>query len=236
MSWFSTGYEKVEQRAKEVEEALNREYIPEFFLTSDQEAAISFVTSEPFNFYQHYLQQSKRYFTCSQDGNCVLCASGNKATFSSAYLIVDHRYETWADKKTGEKKERQNTLKLAKFGIRAAKALAGLNKKRGLGNFAWEITRTGSGNDTIYTFLPSMDIQKITPELKKTTNELMMEALAPKPRDQLLKVLSGSGVVLGGQQGGGQQTGQQQNQGTYNKPSMPDLDMIQDDDVVDFNQ
>lgn len=249
MSWFEEGYAKVEQRAKEVEDALNKDYVAEFFLQSDQEATISFLTFEPFTYDRHFLQSTKKYYTCSKDGNCVLCASGNKASFCAAYLVVDHRYETWADKKTGEKKERQNTLKIANFGIRAAKSLAALHKKRGLDKFAWDVTRTGSGNDTTYTFLPSMDedmqpVRKAEPNPpmnpKKTTKEILMETVAPKTRDALLKVLSGSGIAIGQQpQGGGQQQAPQQSQGTYNKPPQPNLDMMddeQDPDTISWGQ
>jgi hypothetical protein len=87
-----------------------------------------------------------------------------------------------------------------------------------------------------------METAPIKPELKKTTDEILMEAIAPKTREQLMRVLSGTGVTVGQGSsqgfGGGQQGGGQQSSGTFNKPSTlgRDLDMSEDDDVVDWNQ
>lgn len=220
MSWFTKGNDAVDERAKELDEQQNRTYLPDFFMPADGEAMITFVTPEPFTFYQHYHQGSKRYFTCSREG-CALCDSGNKASFSAAYLVIDHRYETWADKKTGEKKERQHTLKVAKFGITTAKAIAALHKKRGLPNFVWEVTKSGSGTKTAYTFLPNSDYPPMSPDPQamqnKAPDELLMEALAPKDRQYLLKIISGVGQG-GGQGQWGQQGGYGQQQQGYNQP------------------
>jgi hypothetical protein len=224
MSWFNQGYDSVQQRAQELEEQNNRVYVPDFFMPADGEAMITFITPEPFTFYQHYHQGSKRYFTCAREG-CALCDSGNKSSFSAAYLIIDHRYETWADKKTGEKKERQHTLKIAKFGITTAKAIAALHKKKGLQNFVWEVTKSGSGTKTAYTFLPNTDYPPMVPTeeqmQKKTPSDLIMETLAPRDREYLLKIISGVGRQQ--QQGWGQQPpmggyGQQQQWGGQQQP------------------
>lgn len=195
MSWFSEGYDVVEQESKRIDEAMNKSFVPNFILKEDEEAKVVFLTTEPVNFYEHYLKAQNKYFTCSQDG-CPLCEMGNKASYRGAYLVLDLRYEEWVDKQ-GKKQSRQNTIKVMKHGVKALKQIKKQHAKRGLDKFAWEIARTGSGTDTSYGFIPE-DLDEAIDGVKMPTAEeiaeakkTMLENLAPKDRQFILDVLAG---------------------------------------------
>jgi hypothetical protein len=221
--WFSQGYEKVEQRAAEIDEAMSRTYLPDYILKEeDGEQPMRFVMATPITYYEHFLQSIKRSFTCpdggdSTKGNCPLCASGNKANFRGAYLIADHRHEEWT--KDGKTQKRHNTLKVAKFGVKVLKSLGkreeALKKKGmagGLLDVDFDVMRTGSGTDTMYNFTPVGRNEEIpTPPVPekdakegKDYRALLIEAIKPKSREDLLKVLGGGGgSASGGNSGGG---------------------------------
>lgn len=227
MSWFSTGYDAVEKRSKELEEQQNKNYLPAFFLKEDESATIIFLTDEPINYYHHYVKSLKRYFTCSQDGNCPLCDTGNKPSYVGAYLVLDTRYEEW--EKDSQKYSRQNTVKIMKHGIKALKQLKKHNEKRGLKNFAWEIDRTGSGSqDTTYAFTPvplddvANGIKLPTPEEIKELKEKMIESIKPKDRNALLDILAGRSP----------QNNQPTTQAPSSTPSSFTSDLDSDDDDV----
>lgn len=191
-NWYDQGFQKVKEVGKRLEELQNRVYLPVFTLSPGEEATVSFITDEPFTFYEHFVKSLKQSFTCSQALDCPICCLGHKPTFRGAFLIIDHRLEMWKDKQTGEEKSRQNTLKILKFGIRALQVLERKNERKGLKNYSWIITRTGAGNDTQYDF---EDIQKVEFVMPQELPDLR-EILAPKDsayiRSQL--ALAGAGI------------------------------------------
>lgn len=243
MSWFQQGYEKVEQRAKEIDEAMNRTYLPDFILKEDDEdCSVRFVTRKPITFYEHYLPAIKRSFTCpdsgdTSKGNCPLCATGNKPSFRGAYMIADHRHEEWT--KDGKSQSRENTLKVAKFGVRVLKTLGKIDAKivknglkEGLMDVDFDVMRTGTGTDTNYSFTPMGERNSYpTPpvpekEMKegKDYQALLLDALTPKSREDLLRVISGGTPTSGG--------GGTKPSGTARKP----LDLGDgDEDVIKFS-
>ena len=186
-SWFTQGYHKVREVGKRLDEQLNQVYLPTFFLKEGEDAKILFVTDEPFTFYEHFLKGLKRSFTCSQTRDCPLCGVGNKPSFKGGYLIIDTREEEWTDKESGEKKRRKNTLKVMKHGIRALQVLDRKNQKKGLLNYAWVVTRTGTGNNTQYDFEdePIPAGVKIPTELPN-----LADVLKPKDREYLIQQLA----------------------------------------------
>jgi hypothetical protein len=115
---------------------------------------------------------------------------GNKASFKGAYLVIDHREQNWVDKKTGEPKHSKDTVKIMKHGIRALQVLDRKNTKKGLLNFSWTMTRTGSGNDTQYDFEPIEKVPFIMPEKLPD----LREAFKPRDRAYILRVLSQAGL------------------------------------------
>jgi hypothetical protein len=257
MSWFSQGYEKVNERAQQIEEQMNRTFLPSLIIKdTDDDVYLSFLSSEPITYYEHFLPAKKRSYTCPNNGDaskpgCPFCASGNKATFRGAYLVVDHRDEKWKDK-DGNEKRQQHTPKIAKFGIRVLKTLKKMDDKMkkgsavqppipgGILDTPFSVMRSGSGTDTQYTFNPVNP----NPEYfkkpdkpideKKTNHEVMIEAIKPLAVEQMLNILNG---------GSGQQQQSSNNYGTpadfggtQTPPPIKPMDFgSDDDDVIDFN-
>jgi hypothetical protein len=194
-NWFSTGYEKVQEVVELMEEVRNQTYIPLFFIKNDEEARVTFLTDKPVVFYEHFIKGTNRTFTCTQEVDCPLCASGNKASVKGAYLVIDHRHETWEDKKTKETKNRQYAVKLLKLGIRALQILERKNKKKGLLAYDWVITRTGTGNDTQYDFEDEEKISIPIPEADKLPN--IVDAIKPKDKKYIMQELAKAGMGSG---------------------------------------
>lgn len=238
MSWFSQGYEKVNQRVQEIEEAMNRPRVFDFIIKEDEEdVVVRFLTAEPITYYEHFLQNIKRSFTCPDGGDltkgtCPLCAAGNRANFKGAYLVADHRHEEWTDNQ-GKKQTRHNALKIAKFGVRGLKAIEKQHEKlrkkgyiNGIIDVDMEVTRSGKNQDTNYNFVPVERNQNIpTPELPEGFTdpyELVREVIKPRSREDMLRALQGRT----GTNGNGGQTGN-----GYGKP----LALDDDDEIINFN-
>lgn len=249
MTWFSQGYNKVEEREREIKEAMNRSFIPQLFIREeDEDVFVSFVTSEPITFYEHFIPAQKRSYTCpdngdSSKGTCPMCAMGNKPSFRGAYLVIDHRYEEFKNK-NDETVKQQHTLKIAKFGIRVLKQLQKLDAKlkkgspvmppiqEGILGVPFEIVRSGSGTDTSYTFNALQPNPEHFPrkyELgekdgrKQTEQEIIIDAIKPLSREAMLEKIGG--VSSSGNSGGGSPK-------PYGQPL--NLGYDDDDDVIDF--
>ena len=260
MSWFQKGYEKVEERQREIDEAMKFS-LPSLIIKEDDENVyVSFVTSEPITFYEHFLPNLKRSFTCPDSGDtskgtCPLCSMGNKPTFRGAYLVIDHRYESW--EKDGQKNQRQHTLKVAKFGIRVLKSLKKLDAKLkkgtpvtqpisdGILGVPFEVIRSGKGTDTQYAFnalQPSAEHFPRKYELEQGKSEIdtIVENIKPLSTEQLLAKINGGTFNQPPQQ----QYGQPANFGAAPLGGQPPQQVAQpmfgngfpdDDDVIDFN-
>lgn len=196
-SWFNEGYETVDKVAKDLDERMNQSFLPAFKLADEEEAKILFLTTVPVNYYQHYVKSLNRYFTCSQQ-DCPFCDIGNKPSYTGAYLVFDTRYEEWEDKKDKSKKSRQNTLKLMTMGIKALKQIKKQETKRGLDKYGWEVTRTGKGTDTSYSFIPleldevaTQGIKIPTAEEIKKAKEDMFKQIAPMERAKAMDLMAG---------------------------------------------
>ena len=214
MSWFNQGYNKVEERDKEIQEATNFG-LPNLIIKENDpvDVYISFITGEPLTYYHHFVRAKKRYYTCPDNGdaskgNCPLCAMGNKATFQGAYLVIDHRHEQYQDK-NGNQVNRQHTLKVAKFGIRVLKSLKKQDEKlkkgspgmapvpNGLLGVPFSVIRSGSGTDTQYTFgvmNPDPNYFPRTYQLEpgKTEIDMIVDSIKPLTKEQLLGVINGA--------------------------------------------
>jgi len=189
MSWFTTGYQKVQEVGKAIDERLNQQYLPTLFLKDGEEAPLTFLTTTPFNYYEHFVKGINQSYTCSQSADCPLCAMGNKPSFKGAYIVIDHRVESWNDKSTGEVKSRKDTVKVMKQGIRALQVLDRKNARKGLNGRTWVLTRTGQGNNTQYDF---EDIDQI-PFTKPEKLPDLVEILKPKDRAYVLQKLAEAG-------------------------------------------
>lgn len=196
--WFDEGYDKVQEEAKRVEEAMNREWVPSFWLRDGDEARVTFLTDEPVTFYEHWEPTLEGTFTCTQDDDCPLCQAGNKPSFRGAYLVVDHRKDEWEDDK-GETQTAQYQVKIMKHGVRALQVLQKKHERKGLKKHDWLITRTGTGSSTQYDFesyprdesIPLPDPDNI-PDIR--------EVVKPLPRQTILQKLRSAGKGTTGKQ------------------------------------
>lgn len=201
MSWFQEGYEAVDQKAREIEERMNRTFMPRFQMEDGEEAHIIFLTTQPINIYEHFVsvRGGKRTITCPQV-DCPICAIGNRPQFKGVYLILDTRTDKWKDR-NGEEHEEKNRVKMAKFGITVLKQLQKQHQKRGLHKYAWEVTRTGKEQNTSYSFIPvELDevierygVQLPNEEQIKEYKKQLLEVLKPKPIEELQELLLGGG-------------------------------------------
>lgn len=249
MTWFGEGYQKVEEKDKEIQEAM-RAFIPNFFIREeDENVYISFLTGEPITFYEHFVKSKKQSFTCPDSGNpqkgtCPLCAMGNKPSFKGAFLIIDHRLEQWKDKE-GNEHQRQHTVKLAKWGIRVLKQLQKLDAKlkkgspvmppipEGILGVPFDVTRSGQGTDTSYTFNPLNPNPEHFPRDFKmpekdgkpfeSLKDAIIDTIKPLSNQKLLEIVSEL------TRGGSLQTGSSQPIGQPLNVAMDD-----DEDVINF--
>jgi hypothetical protein len=218
MSFFQQGYQKVEERQREIDEAMKGSLPSLIIKDTDEEVYISFVTAEPITYYEHFLPNLKRSFTCpdggdTSKGTCPLCSMGNKAGFKGAYLVIDHRHEKW--EKDGKNHERQHTLKIFKQGIRVLKTLQKLDAKlkkgstvqpaisNGILAMPFDVSRSGKGTDTAYAFNPLNPNPDLFPrqyelEQGKTEIDTIVENIKPLTNEQLLSKINGG--TSGGQQ------------------------------------
>lgn len=152
---FARGYES--SRAEKERQDKARENMGKrlwkFFLKDDgEEADVHFLTEEPVNFYEHNIKTGDNKFdqyTCTKE-DCPDCADGDRATFKSAYLIVDHREYEYTDK-DGKKHKGKDQVRLFVQGMKVASQLDRISTRYGLSNRDVTIIRLGKGTQTTYT-------------------------------------------------------------------------------------
>jgi hypothetical protein len=255
MSWFNQGYSKVEERDKEIKEAMSRSFLPQLFVREeDEDVFISFITADPITFYEHFIPAQKRSYTCPDNGDtskgtCPMCAMGNKPSFRGAYLVIDHRYEEFKNKQD-ELVKQQHTLKIAKFGIRVLKQLQKTDAKlkkgsaivppvaNGILGIPFEIVRSGGGTDTAYTFNALQPNPEHFPRKyeigekdgkKQTETELIVEAIKPLSREALLEKIGGVSTNYAS-------TGSENSRPSYGQPIHFGLEDNNDaGDVIEFS-
>ncbi len=210
--WFKTGYDEVQKYSEELDrkqaEAKNRRnFVPNLILRDGESTAIRFVTDEPVTFREHYLPnaQGRKFYTClegvEENGEvveCPFCSSGNKPSFRGAFLIIDRGTDTWVDK-DGKQQTAQNQIKIFKQGIKVLKVLDKIRTKRELTEWDIEISRTGSGTDTSYNFIPEESYsltdkeQEQIREFKgdKTLIDVLIEEIKPVTFNEALTILGG---------------------------------------------
>lgn len=159
MALFKRGFKAVDEEKKRQEK--NRENkgkgLFKFFLSKDgDEADITFLTEEPINYYAHniktYVDGKERFneVPCIGD-NCPHCKNGEKTTFKSAWLVIDHRPYSYTDKE-GKVQEGQDQIRLFIYGTKIASQLDRVSQKYGLSRRLMTMVRLGKGTSTSYTF------------------------------------------------------------------------------------
>jgi len=210
--WFSTdGWDDTEEYSNELDKQReqSQNFILDFWLDDGESAVVRFLNEEPVTFRQHYIPGAKneKFYTClegttDEDGNrvqCPFCSAGNKPSFRGGFLIVDRSKDTWES--NGEQREATNQIKLFTQGIKVMKVLKGLAEKRDLTQWDMEITRTGTGTETQYNFIPeeefelSEEVKEKVEDVKdgRTIKEVIIEEIEPVSLEKALQIMGGRG-------------------------------------------
>ena len=190
MGMFKRGFKAVnEEKERQEEEKSKRGGLFRFFLTKDKEEAdVTFLTEQPVNFYEHTLKKlvngKERYDSVPCIGeSCPHCADGDRPSFKSAWLIIDHREVSYKDK-DGNTKTLQDQLRLLVYGTKTASQLDRKSDKYGLTGRLYTIVRLGKGTSTSYTFehgdkyeITSEEIEEVLPDNLKSVYDGTMDSL-----------------------------------------------------------
>lgn len=160
MSLFNKGYKAVakeQERQEQIKEALGRR-LNQFFLTAkDDEASVIFLTTEPITFKAYNVKKmsnsGKEYY------DMVVCTNeakqndkyGTKPSFKGAFLIYDTRPVNYTTQ-DGKEVNKDGQIRLYITGITNLPKLERCESKWGLGDYVWEISRTGTGKAVSYSF------------------------------------------------------------------------------------
>lgn len=160
MSLFSKGYKAVakeQERQEQIKESLGRR-LNQFFLTAkDDEASVVFLTTEPITFKAYNVKKmsnsGKEYF------DMVVCTNetkqtekyGTKPSFKGAFLVYDARPVNYTSQ-DGKEVSKDGQIRVYVTGITNLPKLERCESKWGLGDYVWEISRTGSGKAVSYSF------------------------------------------------------------------------------------
>lgn len=176
-SMFKRGFKAVtEEKQRQEENRSKGGQLWKFFLKDDgDEADITFLTDQPISYYEHTIKSFKNgkevydSIPCIGEG-CKHCANGDKTTFKSAWLVVDHRENSYTDKE-GKKQTSTDNVRLFVYGTKIASQLDRISTKYGLLNRTMTMIRMGKGTSTTYTFergdvvsLTKNDIEELLPE------------------------------------------------------------------------
>lgn len=156
-SMFNRGFQAVNEEKQRQEEQRNRgRGLFRFYLKKDKEEAdVTFLTEQPVNFHEHTIKKfvnGKEIFEnipCIGEG-CKHCADGDRPSFKSAWLIIDHREYEY--EKDGKKQTGCDQLRLLVYGTKTASQLDRKSERYGLMGRVYTIVRLGTGTSTTYTF------------------------------------------------------------------------------------
>lgn len=179
---FGAMREEEDRRKKEA--ARRSTKLWRFFIGKDEKGAIPllFLTEEPVMFWEHTDSDGKNPRYCQGEG-CEDCTYA-KPRYMGAWLVVDRKPYTYEDKKTGEMKTVKDRIKLMVRGMTTGAQLERLSTNYGLTKYQWEVTKTGTGKNTVWNF----DRKVIDDVVQKVNlSEKELEAL----RQQLPEKLRG---------------------------------------------
>ena len=146
-----TAMQEEEERRKKIAE-MKKGKLWRFFLNEGEEdVPLIFLTNEPICFWEHTIQEGGRYVNvpCTGD-DCEYCDT-RKPSFVGAWLVVDRREYTYTDKE-GKERTVKDRIKLLVRGMTTGAQLQRLDKKYGLLEYEWFVTRTGTGKNTTWNF------------------------------------------------------------------------------------
>ena len=171
-----------------------------FFLANNKDSAtVTFLTEEPINYYEHSIQVYRggknTYDNVPCIGSeCPHCANGERASFKSAWLIVDHRERSYKDKE-GKEHTVSEDVRLYVVGTKTAGMIQRKAQRYGLTNYQYLIERVGSGTSTTYLIenedeieLTPQEIEEILPEFLKEQYDGTMESLYKIIENEITKL------------------------------------------------
>lgn len=140
-----------EERRKKAAEAKRGKLWRYFLKEGDEDVPVLFLTSDPICFWEHTVQEGGRYnnVPCIGEG-CPHCAT-KKPSYVGAWLVVDRREYTYKDQNQKEQTGKDR-IKLLVRGTTTGAQLQRLDKKYGLLDYEWFVTRTGTGTNTVWNF------------------------------------------------------------------------------------
>lgn len=155
MSLFKRGFKALEQEEKRQKDSKGSSSSIFRFFIKEGEAEITFLTEEPINFYEHTVKGFKNgketynNIPCKGEG-CDYCLQGERASFKSAWLIVDHRPYSYTNQE-GQTISGEATVKLLVYGTKTAGVVQRKAQRYGLANKKYLVERIGAGTSTQYT-------------------------------------------------------------------------------------
>lgn len=153
------GYKSVQKNAQRLkrQQELGKSRLFRWFIKDGESANVRMVTAEPITFNEHtYFNEGGnspvQNFTCTGDADtCKHCKKGNKSVFKGAYVIIDRRsYKIKNGVNAGNTVK--NTIKLLVCGQTMLAQLEHQHNKHNLLTRDFEVTRTGSGKSTSYSW------------------------------------------------------------------------------------
>lgn len=200
---FKRGFNAVnEEKQRQDEQKSRGNTLFRFFLSKDRdEADITFLTEQPVNYYEHtlkkYVNGKERYESVPCIGEeCKHCADGDRPSFKSAWLIIDHREVKITDQQ-GKTKILKDQVRLLIYGTKIASQLDRKSERYGLTGRMYTVVRLGSGTSTSYTFehgdkysLTTQEIEQVLPDSIKEMYDGTMESLYNIIENQLM-ILAG---------------------------------------------
>lgn len=151
----SRGFKDVNEEMERQEERKKGGLFRFFLSKSKDEAEVTFLTEQPINYYEHNLKTvvngKDRYeqIPCIGEG-CKHCANGERPSFKSAWLIVDHREYTY--EKDGKEVTAKDQVRLLIYGVKQASQLDRKSERYGLVGRDYTVVRLGTGTSTTYTW------------------------------------------------------------------------------------
>lgn len=163
----------------------------------DEEGMSPYGYEMPFVFFEHQLQLNghwRNWFSCIEPlANidkgvakvCPICLAGFKASWSSAYTVVDH--SEWTESKTGKVHVDELKLFVCKSSVNSILRKAA-RKKGGLRGWRVEVMRTTSDDPNTGNVFDFEKRVELPPDIVAPN---YAEMFARKSEDELTKVLTG---------------------------------------------
>lgn len=181
-SWLRTGYDAVKDHIDNVE----RGRVKNIWMKEGETRILRFIENMPKTAYRHTLKVGKYWknYTCLKElgQECPLCDAGLKRGFRGGYTVID---------RTPDKDGRLPKPEACVFDIptNSLKLFERCNNKYGLLGRDIEVTRIGSGAQTIYTPQPE-DKRALTEEESKLEPIDFSKIWKPLTKRELLSIIA----------------------------------------------